>query len=248
MRRAFTLIELLVVIAIIAILAAILFPVFAQAKASAKKTACISNMKQLTLGALAYMSQVDDYVFLRYEACPSTGPLGNEPMWNGSIYPYVKNQQVYLDPGAPNSKYAPTWATRGEMSIGQNATITGWYYPNNACGDMIVLTMSQMQVPVKNVMFAISPFGPTATGYRGYLARNDALNTTGLALSDRHTAGTPHSFFDGHAKWYRAVQVLGKPNATYQCEDTSLYTGLWWLDKNDAQIKWNVTDPCIQDP
>ncbi len=61
MKRAFTLIELLVVIAIIAILAAILFPVFAQAKEAAKKTACLSNNREIGIGVLMYMNDNDDY-------------------------------------------------------------------------------------------------------------------------------------------------------------------------------------------
>lgn len=248
MRRAFTLIELLVVIAIIAILAAILFPVFAQAKSAAKKTACVSNMKQMTLAAIQYMGEHDDRVMPRYEACPSTGPIGDEPLWSGSIYPYIKNQQVYLDPMAQGSKFSKHWSTRGEPSIGQNATISGWYYATNACGEMILTMQSQMENVAKNVMFANSYFGLTASGYRGYLARNDALNVTGLSISDRHNGGTVHSFFDGHAKWFKAVAVLGNPNAPYECNDTSVYTGMWWLDKNAAKIKWNVTDPCIGDP
>jgi len=249
MRRAFTLIELLVVIAIIAILAAILFPVFAQAKSAARKTACISNMKQLCLAGLQYMADKDDTIFPRYEACPSTGPTSDDQkLWSGSIYPYVKNQGVYLDPAAQDSKYSEKWSTRGEPSIGQNATIGGWYYPTTACGEMILLRLSAMENPVKNVMFATSYNGLTASGYRGYLARNDALNVLGLSISDRHNGGTPHAFFDGHAKWIKAVAALGNPSAPYECNDTSVYTGMWWLDKNAAHIKWNITDPCIQDP
>ena len=68
MRKAFTLIELLVVIAIIAILAAILFPVFAQAKASAKRTTEISNYKNLGLGVIMYQSDYDDKLVLVYQA------------------------------------------------------------------------------------------------------------------------------------------------------------------------------------
>jgi prepilin-type N-terminal cleavage/methylation domain-containing protein/prepilin-type processing-associated H-X9-DG protein len=92
--KAFTLIELLVVIAIIAILAAILFPVFAQAKEAAKKTECLSNVKNLTLGVIMYMNDYDDSS-PQASAGPSVGdttpggPLYIE--WNDAVYPYIKN-------------------------------------------------------------------------------------------------------------------------------------------------------------
>ena len=88
-RKAFTLIELLVVIAIIAILAAILFPVFAQAKASAKRTAELSNVKNLTTAMFVYASDTDDTV------PPVTQGIIDQPKsqfsWKDAIYPYVKN-------------------------------------------------------------------------------------------------------------------------------------------------------------
>lgn len=81
-RRAFTLIELLVVIAIIAILAAILFPVFASAKMAAKQTACISNMKQIAMASLLYLGDSDDiwYPAAHYEPRP---PFAPQQMWIG---------------------------------------------------------------------------------------------------------------------------------------------------------------------
>jgi len=96
--KAFTLIELLVVIAIIAILAAILFPVFAQAKAAAKKTSCLSNAKQLGLGVLMYMGDSDD-VFVPVKNCDQEGgaPCGwwpadyNNRDWPYTVQPYIKN-------------------------------------------------------------------------------------------------------------------------------------------------------------
>src|SRR6186997_586733 len=84
MKRAFTLIELLVVIAIIAILAAILFPVFAQAKAAAKKTDAISNTKQVTLAAKMYNNDNDDDILPRYDACGVVGygsPTSTTKIW-----------------------------------------------------------------------------------------------------------------------------------------------------------------------
>ena len=73
-RKGFTLIELLVVIAIIAILAAILFPVFAQAREKARSISCLSNFKQLGVAFTMYLQDYDEVVLPRYNACPSTGP------------------------------------------------------------------------------------------------------------------------------------------------------------------------------
>jgi prepilin-type N-terminal cleavage/methylation domain-containing protein len=87
-RNAFTLIELLVVIAIIAILAAILFPVFAQAKLAAKKTVCLSNAKQIGLAHYMYVGDYDD----------TTEKLGEGPDWTNQLYPYVKNEDLFMNP------------------------------------------------------------------------------------------------------------------------------------------------------
>jgi prepilin-type N-terminal cleavage/methylation domain-containing protein/prepilin-type processing-associated H-X9-DG protein len=100
LRKAFTLIELLVVIAIIAILAAILFPVFAQAKEAAKKTSCLSNTKNLGLGIIMYTNDFDDVFPNAQEglrggnyACSVDNPTGitSQVEWSAEIYPYVKN-------------------------------------------------------------------------------------------------------------------------------------------------------------
>lgn len=90
MRRAFTLIELLVVIAIIAILAAILFPVFAQAKSAAKKASCISNTKQLGLGFIMYAGDYDDMYMQRQSGTNTAGV----PHWADFVQPYVKNRNI----------------------------------------------------------------------------------------------------------------------------------------------------------
>ncbi len=103
-KNAFTLIELLVVIAIIAILAAILFPVFAQAKAAAKATQSLSNMKQIGTGMQIYITDYDDYNFLR--RIPVTTTSGNgELSWKQTSMPYVKNTQIYQDSVNPAAKY-----------------------------------------------------------------------------------------------------------------------------------------------
>jgi prepilin-type N-terminal cleavage/methylation domain-containing protein len=108
-RRAFTLIELLVVIAIIAILAAILFPVFAQAKLAAKKTASLSNIKQIQLAMLMYCNDYDDvYAY----ACPQSWWYPTSGGWAFSLYPYEKSLQLMRDSTDPNttsSPWVPSW-------------------------------------------------------------------------------------------------------------------------------------------
>lgn len=108
MKRAFTLIELLVVIAIIAILAAILFPVFAQAKVSAKKAVAVSHQKQIGLAALMYSADYEDTFPLAY-MYPHAGPGGGFPFVL-AIYPYVKNVDLYVTPaGKPNAVNNADW-------------------------------------------------------------------------------------------------------------------------------------------
>src|ERR1051325_2216303 len=89
-RRAFTLIELLVVIAIIALLAAILFPVFSRARENARKSSCLNNLKQIGIGIAQYTQDYD-------ELYPSQW-MGGAWSWGYSIYPYVKSTQVFRCP------------------------------------------------------------------------------------------------------------------------------------------------------
>jgi prepilin-type N-terminal cleavage/methylation domain-containing protein/prepilin-type processing-associated H-X9-DG protein len=108
MRKAFTLIELLVVIAIIAILAAILFPVFAQAKEAAKKTQDLSNMKQIGTGTMLYLADYDDTYGQAYYYKDDLGDTGGYVQWTATHYPYIKNVQMFVSPGDPTRGLDPT--------------------------------------------------------------------------------------------------------------------------------------------
>jgi len=115
-KRAFTLIELLVVIAIIAILAAILFPVFAQAKLAAKRASSLSNVKQITLSEIIYSNDYDDEFVLSVSnvcngGCPNSsvyqcqsGGSVPAPDWPIIIQPYVKSLAIYVDPGTGDAQ------------------------------------------------------------------------------------------------------------------------------------------------
>ncbi len=102
-KAGFTLIELLVVIAIIAILAAILFPVFAQARAKARASACLSNCKQIGLGLLAYSQDYDEQMVRGWYGNGGFGDSDSTVRykWMDAIYPFVKNEGIYMCPDIP---------------------------------------------------------------------------------------------------------------------------------------------------
>jgi len=122
-RAGFTLIELLVVIAIIAILAAILFPVFARAREAARKASCQSNLKQLSLGFAMYLTDYD-------QRFPMAGWWDFDPQsasndWQNAIYPYIKNAKVYTCPSSSDFQVNPQdW----------NHTATDYIMNNNING------------------------------------------------------------------------------------------------------------------
>ncbi len=107
MKKAFTLIELLIVIAIIAILAAILFPVFSQAKTAAKKTADLSNTKQIATAMQIYLGDWEDVFPVANHRNSEPGLEGQEIHWSWMIMPYTKSEQVFVSPGDKNGGWAP---------------------------------------------------------------------------------------------------------------------------------------------
>ncbi|MGV3614769.1 MAG: prepilin-type N-terminal cleavage/methylation domain-containing protein [Fimbriimonas sp.] len=131
-NRAFTLIELLVVIAIIAILAAILFPVFAQAKAAAKTSVTVSNQKQLALAFQMYSGDYDDMTVL-HETPGTNPPSDDHTVLLQRMYPYVKNLDIFWDATTghpdlgprtmtPTSATDPSW---GDWATYQNLSANG---------------------------------------------------------------------------------------------------------------------------
>ncbi|HRK21270.1 MAG TPA: prepilin-type N-terminal cleavage/methylation domain-containing protein [Fimbriimonadaceae bacterium] len=218
MKRAFTLIELLVVIAIIAILAAILFPVFAQAKESAKKITCLSNQRQLGLGLYMYISDWDDRCFFFGHGVDlsrlSATPLGvsRENRWWNQIYPYTKAKGALLECPSDSQKTPHPL----ENGVGTNPRVPRSFVANRAAEG---LNLSQTENPVdiivvteKNGQFDDSWFEPPKNLYNKFSGGVD-LGAPVLALR-RHTQGFNPMFFDGHAKFMSAGQILSNPCGT----------------------------------
>jgi prepilin-type N-terminal cleavage/methylation domain-containing protein/prepilin-type processing-associated H-X9-DG protein len=204
----FTLIELLVVIAIIAILAAILFPVFARAREKARQTACLSNVKQLSLAVMMYTQDYDEMLI------PSRQWSGGTPpptalIWPAYLAPYVKNTQIFICPSAgATSQYGETWAARGPLSLGLNRDIedraTNFAY-----------ALGTFQEPSTTILLADSTPAPTGTGAgggRGFQVQADRQPNTQSGVGNRHNEGANVGLMDGHAKWYKASSIWQATN------------------------------------
>lgn len=181
-RHAFTLIELLVVIAIIAILAAILFPVFARAKEAAKKTASLSQMRQLATSVMMYASDHDDCFVPASNRALVPEPTHPDPyVWPEVLQPYIKNQDILVAPGSDGVP-ASSWATRRQQSVGysdatgidSNPATAGT--PGNAApgteGFVSAASFSLAEEAARVGLFTVTPNAPkgnNSTKHRGYV-------------------------------------------------------------------------------
>jgi prepilin-type N-terminal cleavage/methylation domain-containing protein/prepilin-type processing-associated H-X9-DG protein len=203
-RNGFTLIELLVVIAIIAILAAILFPVFAQAREAARKTACTNNLKQLATSVMMYTQDYD-------EAFPSlNGPAINRG-WAGEIYPYVKNAGVYHCPDDANKPAAVNQIV-ASYTWNKHLNLNGTGEANSALAALVA--------PASTIMFFECNTGSNAgdvTNPAEVWSIATGGSTPGSYFPVRHSAGTGanYALCDGHVKFFRMTPGAGVGGGAY---------------------------------
>jgi len=181
--RGFTLIELLVVIAIIAILAAILFPVFARAREKARQASCLSNVKQLGLANLMYLQDYDE----TYPIGMTSVGFANGVSVLERCEPYIKNQQLSRCPSnAAGAVDFSAISGLGRYSYGWNMQVFG----QNLIGvpRPVILPQSESSIPY-----------PAET-----TAFYDALTQPNFAVytDHRHNDGANVCFLDGHGKWH----------------------------------------------
>ena len=203
MRRGFTLIELLVVIAIIAILAAILFPVFAKAREKARQTTCLSNLKQLALANIMYSS---DYGGRFMAFCDAS---------IGCFYaartldPYIKNEAIWA---CPSRSWEPWWGPwPAHYSYG--------YF----CGNVVAGRKSTtIAAPADVVMFIECNSAPASPN--NCCGVRDSGWVRVDWIQNVHNGGTNLAFVDGHAKWRRWETVK---------DYTGPGSGIWYSDGKD---------------
>ena len=202
MRRGFTLIELLVVIAIIAILAAILFPVFAKAREKARQASCLSNIKQLGLGLMQYCQDYDEMMPLPY----SDGGAGRQ-RWFDVCNPYLKNSQVRFCPS--HSITTPTSPDACSYAATMNGHVWIEGYPQRSIGSFTKPAELGALVDA-NTWYTY--YGP-ATGAGHSATHTNMSNICSNATTadwlylGRHNDGANCYFLDGHAKWGKAVAI-----------------------------------------
>jgi len=198
-KTGFTLIELLVVIAIIAILAAILFPVFARAREKARQSSCLSNVKQIVLATRMYIQDYDDTFPFGGMYWPSaalrpwSGGSSTYVYWPDLLYPYVMNSQIFQCPSRPGDWIGYGW----NVYLGYVGA-----HPDRKTLNQIYwgVKLAVVRYPAETVLVADHHKSPPA-GSINRLWGSSAANPDYWVTI--HNGGWNVGLVDGHAKWYR---------------------------------------------
>ncbi len=236
-KKGFTLIELLVVIAIIAILAAILFPVFSRARENARKATCLSNAKQIAMAFMMYAQDWDECIPSWNAPCwwdfvPPEGDL----FWTEKIMPYLKNVDIFRCPSANVEWEWPANCYPGRVGRPQNNIRCNYGFQDLLLHPSFPHNIALLSTPAEAVVIAdcysalLTTAGVIWSGegagihalaaFANYDGSGDITCCPGavlhIPLADaikkytRHTEGSVLIFADGHAKWYKAEQIKSK--------------------------------------
>jgi len=223
-RRGFTLIELLVVIAIIAILAAILFPVFAHARDKALAATCLSNLKELGLAAMMYVQDYDDTIVPSYTDASAlwrswTGAeyTSTTSRWYMLLQPYIKNYDISTCEAGSDIR-----GNYDSQHYGCNSDLCRTLTSPSSTS----YKLAEVQFPANTMLFADSDWSGTAAAYptnNSYVIYGPQPNGASISpphyiwggfMPARHQGGANMTFADGHAKWHR---LQDDPRITFTC-------------------------------
>ena len=223
-RKGFTLIELLVVIAIIAILASILFPVFARARENARRSSCQSNLKQIGLGLLQYAQDNDERLMATVRNRATGESTSNKIMsdftvWAEVIQPYMKSLQILKCPSASTSNVPDAVQTNGTIRmsygvsdgilqplVGSNGAYAGYNQPGYSLASFTDVAQT----------IGVSEPKDVATRLYSYrvVSGNVDASYTDVILGDLHLGGTNILWMDGHVKWMKRATADQMVNGT----------------------------------
>lgn len=222
LKRGFTLIELLVVIAIIAILAAVLFPVFAQAKASAHKTTCLSNIRQIGLAWQMYLADYDDtatpsyfdHGLIAWDFRYDNPSRKAEP---GLLGPYTRSGQLQSCPVF----HGVAW-DRPYTGYAYNASYVG----GDINAGLPVANYSQIELPAQIAVFAEGGFGTPVKAHNFLRAPSDMPLFPYGKVHYRHSGSANVAYGDGHAKAVKAIfhQEPEEPTVGALSQDDRAYS------------------------
>jgi prepilin-type N-terminal cleavage/methylation domain-containing protein/prepilin-type processing-associated H-X9-DG protein len=215
-KVGFTLIELLVVIAIIAILAAILFPVFGRVRENARRTSCASNLKQMGLGIMQYVQDNDERMMPiggnnqnNWTPCTQTS---QPAAWSQRIYPYVKSLQVYQCPSNKATDNVALASAACSPEATMYPAIRRSYALNQRFGYPDAMPIGHVQLPSQKIMVAESGQNPGSGSFTYYGTVNWPLTNWVANGFAGHMGTANYLFADGHVKAYRPTQTAAPFN------------------------------------
>ena len=243
-RSGFTLIEILVVIAIIAILAAILFPVFARARENARRSSCQSNLKQIGLAFAQYTQDYDERYPGAYNFNASAAPVLS---WDKAIEAYAgitvaqgASPLIFKCPSdttVSNFAVLPTRSYSMPRPNGTSGGMAGTIVGTGATSYAVGYSQAEVGKPSETLMVAEAPFSSSYFGNPSSSVVDRPLTNSAATLvgQDRSNPGTPshlegwnYLFVDGHVKWLRPERTIGPAGVA-----TGNPQGMWSIAEND---------------
>jgi len=197
-RRGFTLIELLVVIAIIAILAAMLFPVFARAREKARQASCLSNVKQICLAMMMYLDDNDEQ-FVSVDAVYR---------WYVPMYPYVKNADIFFCPSLKNRDAGNDYTDYTLSGLFAHGTPYACF---QEAASTIMVAERETDAPWDGYHPWPNPGSVNWDDVNTYVGSDGHNWLVDHISKDRHNGGTNYGFADGHAKWLKWDDTVRPP-------------------------------------